>query len=471
MSREVLELFNKIAVGLPPQDGIAFNSTFFEHISRKNKNIRDSLKSIKHFFGFFLRSAFGKKISIEALNINKVDVIVTYSSRKPNVYPVMSDLARGIAAKGYKVIEVSPWDLTYFSGGDKDELTSLTGSYLFGGLGLFQATNILRLTIIGLMRAQVLGRRIDKHLSQREFSISNLIVILGFYYRSRYFLRKLDPLSALSVIPVIITNGEHVAFNYCLLSILKNARNRVCLYSDLVTEISTQPLSTHIWTINPWVEDELRFLSSSLIANGQSIKYIGYPEFDYAKNLDSEADFYGPTCNIPLLYISDYTPGVTDDGSATEDEVNLLMQFLTISPSYSVFYKLRPNVSAEDFKLPFSNGETRGRFNVIDGKVPLRDLINSKILKYVGCRKSTAIFLAIAFGKVVFRVKTSVNDDVGFPVALDNLVPSITSAKELSSLLLNPGNINQYDRQRAQTQETALNSMCEIVDGMLSCQH
>lgn len=468
------DIHYRIASLLCPAYDVCFGSVFFEYLARRRQSLPESLSTLKVFSIYFFRAMFKRKLSFPAFSSNEIDVIISYSSHKPNVYPALANLGEQLERSNISGLMISPWELKYFSRGKSTTASDATGGYIFGGLGFKTSVKVLLETLLCLSRSMTIAASLRPANAFVRPQLGDYLVLLHFMFRSNCYMKLIEDLVGRCDNPLLITNGQHVAFNYCLLSIHKNATHRVCIYGDLVSAISTQQYSNEIWTTNIWSQDDLVTQYKRQVLPMPVFRYIGYPELDYARKAVCSKEIYSGTKGCPILFISDFAPGNTDDINGTLKEMDLLKKFLSANKDYHVFYKLRPGVKTKHLPLTAGDKLVMNRFTIVDGRIPIAQLINCDSVQFVGARRSTAIFLAVGLKKNVFRIRTSSSDDQGFPAALLRVIPTASNSDELLNVLLLSDTCRQDITELSNTfsvESDTVEYMHRLVLNILQCRN
>ena len=384
-----------------------FYATSFNLILFANRGLKTALGLI---LGWMVETVIRDGISEPSLPT--CDVLLYYSTPKPNTKPAIEELANRLAQKGLRCVVATSSTMEIVSADSasqtKRERVAEYPQLLIHGLGRWQSCRILFSSVRDVLVLAILVWRRDPALFKKIFwdPLNVWYELLLSAHRLAIvhrLLRKLRP-------QLIIANGEHIPIAAeMLLSKEASKSKKIWFCNEYLTTPAMKPmLFDEVWVWNQQVIDEARQTLQPDIA----IKFevIGRAEIDFALQApesctDEEIEIRQRThSKHVLLFVSEYIPNHgTRMGEVTAEALRWIAEAGRQCPDWQFVYKSRP----------LHHGKDTPGLEIIEGlpnciipqsEISLRNFLSWDNLVVVTALSSSALLVAAGVGKMALRL-------------------------------------------------------------------
>ncbi len=384
-----------------------FYATSFNLILFANRGLKTTLGLI---LGWVVETVIRDGISEPSLPI--CNVLLYYSTPKPNTKPAIEELASRLAQKGLRCVVATSNTMEIVSSGNdspaKRERVVEYPQLLIRGTGrwgsvrvlLSSVRDVLVLTALVWRRDSALFKRIFRNPLNVWYELLLSAHRLAIVHR---LLRQLRP-------QLIIANGEHIPIAAEMLLSKEASKSKKIWFCNeyLTTPAMTPMLFDEVWVWNQEVINEAR----RILQPDTAIKFevIGRAEIDFALQApenctDEEIEIRQRThSKHVLLFVSEYIPNHgTRMGEVTEEALRWIAEAGRQCPDWQFVYKSRP----------LHHGEDTPGLELIEGlpnciipksEISLRNFLSWDNLVIVTALSSSALLVAAGVGKMAFRL-------------------------------------------------------------------
>lgn len=416
-----------------------FFATRFPIILSSHKGIKHKFKSLHNIYKWCISHYY----LAENLNLNlpKSDVLLYYSSVKPNWYPATEVLAINLSHKGLCCALITRNKIDILNG-RKIKSTSTNNfirlSFSLEKLttGKFRSSQIFFRSIYYsiILYVQIFLNKpiLITTILNNPFQVwYEMLLSLERTVISDYILAQLKP-------KVILTNGDHLPLAAEIIqSKYAKSAHKIWFFNELPYADMLPIFSDEVWVWNKHVVDVFK----KIIPRRSKTKFniIGRPEIDFTLRrpnqlLEENKLFQQTKSKNVLLFISEYIEGhIFNTYEMTKEAINWLAYAANLCPNWYFVYKSRPHHHNDD--IPGTEFiKNLKNFIVPKTSINLKDYLNWPNTKVVASCSSTGLFVAAGCGIEAFRLKVSAKS---FPMSIIDEVSTIIDSPDQLIKLLN----------------------------------